>query len=117
MAEVAREFVLIDDRLRFVFFGLECALDVMLYPQETERVFRNCRDDQVSAKGYSFYESRRLRVLGQVDEYEHETLILQIEGHHDGERLLQRVIDGANILLRDLERDRETNIDAGDKNS
>ena len=109
MTKVAEVFVPIDRRLRFVFFGLECALGVTLYPLETERVFQDCQNDQVSAKSYLFHDSRALRVSGKVDEYEHEDLILRIEGVRSLQNVLQRVVDGADALLRDLDRFRDEN--------
>jgi hypothetical protein len=95
VSEAAEALVPIDDGLRFVFFGLECALSIALCPLETERVFRDERADQVSAKAYTFYESPMLRVFGRVDEYEPESLFVRIEGRRDAGELLRRVVEGA----------------------
>jgi hypothetical protein len=92
---VGEATVPIGDGLRFVFFGLECALGVTLYPLETERVFRDARADQVSAKAYRLHESPRLRVLGRVDEYEPDTIVLRVEGRRGTDALLRRVVTGA----------------------
>lgn len=97
MSEVAEVLMPIDCRLRFVLFGLECALGVPLSAPEAERVFRECEEDQVFAKEYEFYRSRRLRVSGRVDEYEPEAIWLRVEGDRKVAGLLKRVAEGAEL--------------------
>ncbi len=109
MTKVAEVFVPIDRRLRFVFFGLECALGITLYPLETERVFRDWQNNHVSEKSYLFHDSRALHVSGKVEGYEPGDLILRIEGRRCLQDLLQRVVDGADALLRDLDRFQDEN--------
>lgn len=72
--------IVIDDALRFVLFGLQCACGVEFSGRECERVFSDSRDNQVSAKSYVFFDSARLCVTGTVEEYEPETLILTVRG-------------------------------------
>jgi hypothetical protein len=89
---IAAEVVLpIDLRLRFVFFGLECAFDVTLNGVECERVFRESDEDQVSAKRYCFHESPKLHLDGQVDEYEPDTIRLKVRGSRGCDKVLRRV--------------------------
>ena len=103
MREFGEGAILIDERLRFVFFGLECALGVTLYPLETERVFRDARENQVSLKEYVFHESRGLRVIGRVHEYEPETLLLSVVGR-GAKVLLPRIIEGAEWQFIRMQR-------------
>src|SRR5690348_7923701 len=115
MAEVAEELMLIDLRLRFVLFGLECVLGVTFAGDECERVFRDKAEDQVSAKRYIFFESSRLAVTGRVAEYEPESVWVQLRGVHGGGELLQRVVEGAEFpalrLRQSLEYQRPTERD------
>jgi hypothetical protein len=88
--EVAEELVTMDSRLRFALFGLECAPGVSFAGVECEREFRDCAEDQVSAKRYTFFESPRLAVTGRVDEYEPESLWMQVRGERGSRELLRR---------------------------
>ncbi len=90
MAQIAEEFVNIDDRLRLVLFGLECAFGVEFDPRETERGFQDAKEGLRSDKEYIFYQlpplrlffyqSPHLRVFGRVDDYEPEHIRLFVEG-------------------------------------
>ena len=97
MTEVAEERFAIDDRPRLAQFGLECALHVSFNGAERKRVFQDRTVDQVSEKRYVFFESARLSVIGQVDEYEPETVRLQIRGSVRPCDLLQCVKVGAEL--------------------
>jgi len=97
MADVAEELLIIDMRLRFALFGLECALGVSFAGAECERAFRDAAEDQVSAKRYTFFESPRLSVTGRVDEYEPESMWVQVQGGRGSRDLLRRVIEGAEF--------------------
>ncbi len=78
--KTASELVIVDEALRFVLFGLQCALGVQFSGRECERVFTDSHEDPVSAKSYTFHDSPRLTVTGQVEEYEPETIILTVSG-------------------------------------
>ena len=97
MSEIAEELLLIDTRLRFALFGLECALGVSFLGAECERVFRDADEDHVSAKRYTFFASSRLRVTGKVDEYEPESVCVRVEGGRGVGALLRRIADGAKF--------------------
>lgn len=97
MPENAEEMLVIDHRLRFALFGLECALGVSFAGAECERVFRDAAEDQVSAKRYSFFESPRMSITGRVDEYEPESLWVRIEGDRGLGEVLHRVAEGAEL--------------------
>ena len=111
MAEVAEELLTIDIRLRFALFGLECAFGVSFAGAECEQVFRDADDDQVSAKRYTFFESSRLSVTGRVDEYEPDSIWVQVRGYRAGGDLLRRVAEGAEFqayrLRKSLEQRRQ----------
>lgn len=66
MAEVVERWPGIDVDLRFVWFGLECAIDVSFDAAECERVFREAAEDQISAKRTTFFTSLRLVAAGHV---------------------------------------------------
>lgn len=89
--EVAEEQLPIDLRLRFALFGLECVLGVSFSGAECERVFRDAKGDQVSAKRYTFFTSPRLAVTGRVDEYEPESIWIRVEGGKGNSEILRRV--------------------------
>ena len=95
MTETAEAMVPIDLTLRFVLFGLECALGVALSAAEAERAFREAVEDQVSAKDYNFHQSRNLSITGRVDEYEPETIRLRVEGPRRMAALLRTVVEAA----------------------
>lgn len=95
MPKNAEELVSIDMQLRYALFGLECALGVSFSGTEWERVFRDAELNRVSAKQYLFFESPQLKVTGQVNEYEPESIWLRIEGRQNNNEVLQRVIEGA----------------------
>ena len=96
--EVVEELLPIEARLDFVLFGLECALGVSFSGAEWERVFRDAADDQISAKHYVFFESSRLAVTGRVDDYEPESVWIQVKGISGARELLRRVVEGADCL-------------------
>lgn len=83
MARAEAVFI-IGEQLRFTFFGLECALHVEFNPDETERAFADAGTDAKGfldsrAKHYTFRDAPGLRVTGQVDDHEPETLRLIVD--------------------------------------
>jgi hypothetical protein len=64
--------------------------------------------DSVSASNYAFFQSANLSVTGRVDEYEPETIWVEVRGACDGGELLARVVEGAELhvfrLNQSLER-------------
>jgi hypothetical protein len=109
MADVAQTLLPIDLRLRFALFGLECALGVPFSGAECERVFQDAESDSAPAGSYTFFQSAHLSVTGRVEDYEPETIWVEIRGARgDVSELLARVSEGAEIqvfrLNRSLER-------------
>ncbi len=111
MVEVAEELLIIDHRLRFTLFGLECAFGVPFAGAECERVFRDAADDRVSAKRYKFFESTQLSVTGRVDEYEPESVWGHVEGRRGIGEVLRRVAEGAELQALRLRQSLETNAE------
>lgn len=110
MTLIADEFVNIDDRLRLVLFGLECAFNVEFDPKETERIFQDAKEDQISFKEYTLCHVPPLRVFGQVEEYESEEIRLFIEGPQKIVDQFRRVIELSeyHYLRMIAARDQET---------
>ena len=102
--DVAEESLTIGIRLRFVLFGLECALGVSFAGAECERVFLDAAQDRVSSKRYTFFESLRLAVTGRVDEYEPETIWLTVEGGRGVGEALRRTVEGSEFAVFRLRR-------------
>lgn len=112
MDEPAEALIPIDLTLRFVLFGLECALGVALSAPEAERVFREAAEDQVSAKDYVFHQSRGLSITGRVDKYEPETIWLRVDGRRNLTALLERVIEAAEHRVARLRTEGATQMAA-----
>ena len=80
LVKETRHLATIDDSLRFLLFGLQCKLGVEFSGRECERIFSDAEEDQVSAKSYKLHEGRSLSVVGQVEEYEPESIWLVVSG-------------------------------------
>jgi hypothetical protein len=99
--------LLIDDTLRFALFGLECALNVEFNPAAVETVFADAYSNQRSPKEYTFWSASTLRVTGQVDDYEPETLWLQVESTKEILPPLQLIIERAKYQALRMRRSSE----------
>ena len=64
------QLITIDDQLRLILFGLECALDVEFPVEVAEKVWSDGEEDGVTEKRYTLWTGPRLRVTGIVEEYE-----------------------------------------------
>ncbi len=95
MGQIAEAMVLIDATLRLALFGLECALRVEFSVREIERVFQDEREDQQSAKEYTFFDAGGVRVSGSVDEYEPESIWLRIESPQVSQAFLDNLLERA----------------------
>lgn len=102
---MARDLVEIGLHWRFVAFGIECVLGAELNTREVERVFSDARTDDAGSKHYNFRTVGGVSVVGDVDEYEPETLWVSVRGHRQLERQLHEIVGNAkNQALRsDLE--------------
>jgi hypothetical protein len=106
----AEELIIIDLKLRFVFFGLQLVLEVPFSVSEMERVFSDARDNQASSKEYSFYESPGTKITGTVDAYESDSIHLRLR-HKNATSILSRVIEAAHYEIIRINRANEV---AGD---
>jgi len=107
MKNVTERMLTIDSSLRFVFVGLECALGVSLRPLQCERVFSDAEHDKVSAKQYLFLDNGYVVVSGTVDEYEPETILIQMSGPRDLADTLSFVDDAAKAAWTRMKRSGE----------
>ncbi len=103
---------IIGEQLRFIFFGLECALHVEFNPDETERVFLDAgaaaeRLVDSRAKQYTFWASPDLCVLGQVDDHEPETVRLIVESDRSVEPSLFAIGERAKYQVFRMRRRQE----------
>jgi hypothetical protein len=85
----------IDTSLRFALFGLECAMGLEFSAKEVERVFRDAREDKVSAKEYVFLAKDKLVVYGNVCEYEPDTIHLHVDNGNVDQELLNNIMERA----------------------
>ena len=99
--------VFIDERLRFLLFGLEVTLGISLNAFEFERVFEDSVTDQVSTKHYSLYSSPGLLISADVEEYEPDSVWLKIEGIPGLEERLSELCDNAARHARFLRQSRD----------
>lgn len=107
MTKVAERMFMIDASLRLAFVGLECALGVSLRPLECERVFSDAEHDRVAAKQYLFLSSGDVLVSGAVDDYEPETIRVQMSGARDFSGVLSFVDDAAEAAWTRMKRSGE----------
>ena len=64
------QLITIDNQLRLILFGLECALNVEFAVEVVERIFLDCTQDARNEKQYILWTEPRLSVVGLVEEYE-----------------------------------------------
>lgn len=87
--------ILIDDSLRLVFAGLESALGVRFDVSEIDRVFSDSCKNQVEEKRYTFFDSRKIRVTGYVEDYEPETIEILVNASRALKARCRPVLDDA----------------------
>ena len=73
------QLIAINDQLRLILFGLECALDVEFSVEAVEKIFSDGAEDAVSEKRYTLWSGPRLKVTGLVEQYEPGDLWLTVE--------------------------------------
>ncbi|MDQ2800643.1 MAG: hypothetical protein M3Y13_13525 [Armatimonadota bacterium] len=104
---ITKEILGINDDLRFVLFGLECALGVEFNASETERVFIDYLNGSWEAKHYLFFERPGLRVVGQVEDHEPETLWLIVDSRKEWQPSLASIVERAHFQVYRQQRFRE----------
>lgn len=98
---------LIDDQLRFILFGLECALNVEFNPAEVERLFDDAERDPARGGEYIFWQGRGLSVTGHVDTYEPYGMDLRVESRRPVVPSLSEIVERAQYQVYRIERRRE----------
>ncbi len=102
-----QESLNIDDQLRLILFGLECALNVEFDPAQVEQVFVDEMADASLPIHYVFYDRTGLRVIGQVEDYEPGTLWLNVESRKDFQPSLAVIAERAKFQVYRLENSRD----------
>ena len=96
----------IDNQLRLVLFGLECALDVEFAPAVVEQIFTDSnvvRGDNKD-KRYTLWSEPKLTVSGVVEAYEPEDVLLTVESNKPFSPLLSAIVLRAKYQYYRLER-------------
>lgn len=88
------QLVTINDQLRFVLFGLECALDVEFSADVVEKIFSD-GEDAVSEKRYTLWAVKHQAVTGQVDEYEPGDIWLTVQNSKPASPSLAAIVKRA----------------------
>lgn len=85
----------IDDHLRLVLFGLECALNVEFSPDIVECIFCDSEHDARQEKRYLLSAGPHLKVTGYMEEYEPEEIWLTVESDKAYAALLSAIFERA----------------------
>ena len=96
--------VTIDNQLRLVLFGLECALDVEFPVEAVGKIFSDCEEDAVSEKRYVLWAARRQKVTGYVQDYEPGDILLTVETPKPFSPSLAAVIERAKYQAYRLKK-------------
>ena len=85
----------VDERLRLVLFGLECALNVELDPSVVETVFSDAAYNLTNVR-YTLWTGAGVQVTGYVEDYEPGTLWLTVRSRRRYEPALALVVERAS---------------------
>lgn len=99
------ESVLINSKLRLVLFGIQCVLDIEIDPKDIDKVFRDSEEDATSAKRYTFWEDGKTNFYGEVEDYEPETIILNIISKKITSEELKRIISRAEYEVYNTQKE------------
>ncbi len=100
----------IDDRLRFVLFGLECTLNVEFNPAEVERLFDATEQDAAPNGEYVFWQGRNISVTGKVEQYEPYDVFLRVESRRLFTPTLLEIAERAKYQVYRIDRRIEDEI-------
>ena len=96
---MVQELFIIGEKLRDFLRCLTSALEVPFPDQELERVFQDSEADQVSQKSYCFVSSNDLNMSGMVEEYEPETIWIQVQGGSAKEKAFLHLVDEFRLII------------------
>jgi hypothetical protein len=94
MPTTVEQLLPINESLRYVLYGVSVMLQIDLRASEIERMFDETRS-VASSKQYEFHRSPRVVVVGTVEEYESETVLLSVQARKFDESALRRLINAA----------------------
>ena len=100
------QFVTIDNQLRLVLFGLECALDVEFAPAVVEQIIadsHSVRGDDKD-KQYTLWSEPKLKVNGVVEAYEPDDVLLIVESNKPSSPSLSAIVERAKYQHYRLEQ-------------
>jgi hypothetical protein len=89
------QLVTIDNQLRFVLFGLECALGLEFSVDVVEKIFSESEQDAVTEKHYSLWAAKHQVVTGDVEAYEPADIWLTVQSSKSFAPTLQTIVDRA----------------------
>lgn len=93
----SRSLLVIDDRLRFVLFGIQSAVGRWFPGKVIEQIFRDSANDQVSQKSYVLFDSPDLQVFGAVEEHEPESVWITVRSGRLDQGLLDQIVENAGF--------------------
>jgi hypothetical protein len=99
------QLVTINDQLRFVLFGLECALDAEFSVDAVEKIFSDGEQDAVSEKRYKLWAVKRQSVTGYVEAYEPADVWLTVQSLKPFAPSLRAIIERAKYQAYRLSPD------------
>ena len=97
------QLVTINNQLRFVLFGLECALDAEFLVDVVEKIFADAEQDAVNEKRYTLWAVKHQAVTGQVDEYEPGDIWLTVQNPKPCSPSLAAIIERAKYQVYSLD--------------
>ena len=93
------QLVSIDNQLRFVLFGLECALDAEFSVEAVEKIFFDGEQDAVSEKHYKLWAVNHQIVTGHVEAYEPEDIWLTVQTQKPFNPSLAAIVERAKYQV------------------
>lgn len=104
MSHEVTELLVIDNKLRFVLYGISILLGINMRAVEIERLFEGAASSDSRAQSYEFHRSPRVSVTGLVDEHEPETVWLSVAAPKFDQAELKRLIEAAEHVSFGLAR-------------
>lgn len=98
------QLITIDDQLRLILFGLECALDAEFSVEAVEKIFSDGAEDAVSEKRYTLWDGPRLKVTGFVEQYEPEDIWLTVQSAKVFTPTLPIIVERAKYQIYRLDK-------------
>ncbi len=91
--------ITIDENLRFIFFAIQCILEISIPQNLIEKIFFDSKEDQISEKKYLLFENKKHIIKCIVKEYEPETIQLNIDTNSINQSKLNFIVESAMYEL------------------